>query len=347
MFTLFLAAVYIALPAAGFEQSIFVPPQPVRPGVPVTVTLSGLLKNPNLHIDSINVNGSTIVINASAPGAICGPACGYTTQTTFNAPAQPGIYTVEYWLTTFDAPSLVATGRLVVAEMCDFGHSLTVDRPAVYRGQTVTLEWCDPSFTLGDFGYIATRYRVYSSDRPDGPFTPVVDLGYTTTHAAVVPSIIDPTYYYVESHGCMDVLANCGLHSDDVTLSSNIVAVSSVPFGSCLPDDKTLCLDGGRFAVTAQWTVDVQRSGDGHPIPLTDTSGAFWFFSSDNVEVTVKIVGACSFSPPAFWVFASGVTNVHVDLAVTDVRRKVTKHYINPLATPFQPMFDTVSFSCP
>lgn len=335
----------VALPAAGFDQSIFVPPQPVRPGVPVTVTLSGLLKNPVVHIDSVNVNGSTIVINASASGAVCGPACAYATQTTFNAPGQPGVYAVEYWLTTFDAPFLAASGRLVVADMCDFGHTLTGDRVAVYRGQTVSLNWCDPSFALGDFGYVATRYRLYSSDRPDGPFTPVTDLVYSTTHTAVVPSTVGSTYYYVESHGCMDVRANCGLSSNDVALSSNIVAASSVSVGSCLPDEKTLCLDGGRFAVTAQWTT-LQHNGDGHPLPLTDTSGAFWFFSGDNVEVTVKIVDACSFNPPAFWLFASGGTNVRVDLSVTDLRRNVTQHYINPLATSFPFIFDALSFSC-
>jgi len=140
--------------------------------------------------------------------------------------------------------------------------------------------------------------------------------------------------------------ANCGVTSNDVTPSSTIVAASCVTSGSCLPDEKTLCLASGRFAVTAQWTT-LQHSGDGHPLSLTDTSGAFWFFDSDNVEVTVKIVDACSFNPPAFWLFASGGTNVRVDLAVTDMRRNVTQHYINPLATPFPFMFDALSFSCP
>lgn len=81
---------------------------------------------------------------------------------------------------------------------------------------------------------------------------------------------------------------------------------------------------------------------------LTDASGYFWFFSSDNVELVLKALNACSAPSPKYWLFASGLTDVNVDLVVTDTKSGMVKTYTNPLGRPFAPIQDTDAFAtCP
>ena len=115
---------------------------------------------------------------------------------------------------------------------------------------------------------------------------------------------------------------------------------------TCTPDDQTLCLDDGRFRVTATWTEPDASSGQGHAVTLTGDTGYFWFFDSCNVEVIVKVLEACGVNGYR-WVFASGLTNVQVNLTVTDVVTGTTNTYKNPQATAFQAIQDTKAFSCP
>src|SRR6266699_847150 len=108
---------------------------------------------------------------------------------------------------------------------------------------------------------------------------------------------------------CTETIAGC---SGDTVLRSNIVSVNVVPQNGCLPDATTLCLGDSRFTVKAQWQTNDGRSGAGQAVALTGDSGYFWFFGADNIEVTVKVLNACSTPSPMFWVFASGLTNVGV-----------------------------------
>jgi hypothetical protein len=72
-----------------------------------------------------------------------------------------------------------------------------------------------------------------------------------------------------------------------------------------------------------------------------------WFFSSVNVETVVKVINACALNN-RFWVFAGGLTDVRVDLKVTDTKNGTVKTYVNPLGAPFQPIQDTSAFAtCP
>jgi hypothetical protein len=80
---------------------------------------------------------------------------------------------------------------------------------------------------------------------------------------------------------------------------------------------------------------------------LTDDSGVFTFFDAGNIEVQLKVLNACSFSN-RIWVFASGTTNVGVDITVTDTKTGTTKTYDNPLNQFFPPILDTSAFAtCP
>ena len=117
---------------------------------------------------------------------------------------------------------------------------------------------------------------------------------------------------------------------------------------SCTADSTTLCLNGGRFQVRAEWQVPSQgTSGHGNAASLTDDTGTFWFFEASSVEVVVKVLDACSLDGHA-WVFAGGLTNVAVTLTVTDTQTDVEKTYTNAAGTAFQPIQDTTAFStCP
>jgi hypothetical protein len=118
---------------------------------------------------------------------------------------------------------------------------------------------------------------------------------------------------------------------------------------TCIPDDETLCLNNSRFAVTASF--QLTPSGPSYQataVPLTGDSGYFWFFAPANVELVVKVLDGCFDPFRSYWVFASGLTNVGVSLAVTDTLLDVTKTYENPLGRAFPPIQDTMAFStCP
>ncbi len=116
--------------------------------------------------------------------------------------------------------------------------------------------------------------------------------------------------------------------------------------GPCIPGDQTLCLAAGRFRVEATWTT-AQGSGPAHAVPLTADTGYLWFFAPSNVEVVVKVLDACLFNQ-RFWVFAGGLTDVAVELRVTDSQTGQRRTYRNPLGAPYQPLQDTGAFAtCP
>jgi Tol biopolymer transport system component len=112
----------------------------------------------------------------------------------------------------------------------------------------------------------------------------------------------------------------------------------------CVADSTTLCLSQGRFRVVATWRTPAGTSGVGQAEGLTGDTGYFWFFQQENVEVVLKVLDACA-AFDRFWVFAAGLTNVAVDLIVTDTLAGVERIYRNPQRTAFQPIQDTAAFA--
>jgi hypothetical protein len=80
-------------------------------------------------------------------------------------------------------------------------------------------------------------------------------------------------------------------------------------------------------------------------VPETSDTGMFWFFSSNNIEIIIKVVSGCAFNS-RIWVFAGGLTNVAYTITVTDTVTGVSKTYSNPQGTPSQPVQDTDAFVC-
>jgi len=121
------------------------------------------------------------------------------------------------------------------------------------------------------------------------------------------------------------------------------MAVATLP---CVVNATTLCLNGGRFRVRVLYESAV-GSGSGNGVPLTTDTGYFWFFSSNNVEIVVKVLNGCGFNQN-YWVFAGGLTDVGVAVAVTDTATGVSKTYGNARGAPFAPLQATADFAvCP
>lgn len=116
---------------------------------------------------------------------------------------------------------------------------------------------------------------------------------------------------------------------------------------ACQPGDGTLCMMAGRFRARVTWRIQ-GSAGGGHAQALSATSGTFWFFDPNNVEMLVKVVNACT--PPfnRYWVFYSATTNVGFTLEVTDTKSGVVKDYSNPFGLKAESQNDTNSFAtCP
>jgi plastocyanin len=114
----------------------------------------------------------------------------------------------------------------------------------------------------------------------------------------------------------------------------------------CTGSPTALCVRG-RFQIEASWQTASGAVGPAFAVPLTADSGYFWFFEPSNVELIVKVLDACSFEK-GNWFFAGGLTDVGVELRVTDTFTGEVKTYTNPVRTPFLPIQDTGAFAfCP
>lgn len=114
----------------------------------------------------------------------------------------------------------------------------------------------------------------------------------------------------------------------------------------CIPNSKTLCLNNGRFRVTATYDTGSQH-GDAQEVKLTSDTGYLWFFDSTNVEAVVKIINACSFNN-RYWVYAGGLTDQGVVLTVTDTMNGSSKQYTNPRGTKWVTITDSNALAtCP
>lgn len=108
-----------------------------------------------------------------------------------------------------------------------------------------------------------------------------------------------------------------------------IYSVSTAPLAAhCSPGTMNLCLADGRFSVSLQFDSPA-GSGEARAIPLTLNSGAFWFFSANNVELVVKVLDGRAVNGH-FWVFYGALTDVEFRLSVTDTATGAVRTWFNP-----------------
>ena len=64
----------------------------------------------------------------------------------------------------------------------------------------------------------------------------------------------------------------------------------------------------------------------------------------DNTEITVKLLDACN-GFDRYWFFAAGMTNVEVEIVVTDLETGAEKVYGNAMGATFETILDTDAFA--
>jgi len=124
-------------------------------------------------------------------------------------------------------------------------------------------------------------------------------------------------------------------------------AAPSLSAAGCTNSATALCLNAGRFQVSARYDSGRGNAGTAQVVQLTSDTGYLWFFGPSNVEVVVKVLNGCAFNH-AYWVFAGGLTNVNVVLDVTDTWTGESKRYTNAQGVKFEPVQDVVALPvCP
>jgi hypothetical protein len=100
--------------------------------------------------------------------------------------------------------------------------------------------------------------------------------------------------------------------------------------GACVPDAATLCLAGGRVAVTVDWTDQrTLESGAGNAVAGSGTTGYFWFFNPQNVELVVKVLDNSQSPAANWWVFYGALSDVGYTIRVLDTATGTDKSYAN------------------
>lgn len=92
---------------------------------------------------------------------------------------------------------------------------------------------------------------------------------------------------------------------------------------ACVPGEFTACLQGGRFTIRflMDWGSAEEIRAHVQGVPET-SSVSFWAYSSDNPEITVKVLDACAING-RYWIFAGGLTDRSFLLEVRDAHNNV------------------------
>lgn len=168
------------------------------------------------------------------------------------------------------------------------------------------------------------------------------NFGDPSSGAANTSTLQNPTHVY-----SAEAVYPVTLITSDGGPVTNPLSVQAAS-GSCQQGPQTLCVNGGRFQVTAAWTTPDSSFGIASAVPLTNDAGYFWFFNSSNTEMVVKVLDGCA-SNHAYWVFAAGLTNVQVNWMVIDTQTGFGFTQTSDQGTPFAPVQATSAFpaSCP
>jgi 6-phosphogluconolactonase len=195
----------------------------------------------------------------------------------------------------------------------------------------VTLTWQDNANQTAGFPIALSQ--------DGGPFVAVQTENPQVTSAAV--SGLSPATRYTFRISA----TNAGGGKADATTPT--ATTPALAPAACTAGANGQCLLGGRFLVEALYQDGHGNAGLANVVPITSDTAYLWFFSAENVEVVVKILDGCAIGGH-YWVFAGGLTNVHVILRVTDTETGAVRYYEGPYGPAFTPLQDTAAFgTCP
>jgi hypothetical protein len=132
----------------------------------------------------------------------------------------------------------------------------------------------------------------------------------------------------IDTSGTYTILANT--FDAGETGAYTLQLVCSGGPSTCTSNTTTLCLNNGRFRVQAIFSAPSLgiTNAPAQVVPLTTDTGYFWFFSSNNVEIVLKVVDGRSFNG-FFWVFYGALSDVEYTITVTDTTNGSFKTYRN------------------
>ena len=158
-----------------------------------------------------------------------------------------------------------------------------------------------------------------------GPFWETIGTAFFGVDAIAPPGT---------QSGALQLLAATRAYIDEAVVARE---------GTCTAET---CLNNNRFGVAIRWITGTDI-GQGRPVTVTADSATYWFFSPGNVELVVKVLNGCAVNGH-YWVFMAGLTNVRVEVTITDVATGEIWTYINEAGVPFPPVQDTSAFlTCP
>ena len=311
-----------------------VEPSPATTGTPLLVTVDSRESFFCHLFDPAYLDGRVVVINATT---FCGSSPPGLAESLFTLlpPLDAGIWQIQlnnadlpvnYPLAVIETDEVRVTDPRYAVEL-DPGVA-TEDDEVVARLEVFgTCPEFDPPEVSPGLIRIEGREQDTCVPVPPSPIELDLPLGQ-----------LDAGSYLVELHYRLNELRR---------VAENQLSV--LPAGACVPNARTLCLSDGRFRVKAYWTTQLGGpSGPGTAVEESDETGAFWFFSADNVELVVKVLDGCATPLESFWVFAAGLTDVGVVLEVTDTASGIMREYENPVGRPFETITDTGAFlTCP
>lgn len=111
---------------------------------------------------------------------------------------------------------------------------------------------------------------------------------------------------------------------------------AGAPEGACSPSATAVCLLNDRFRVQVKRSGVAQRA-----VEVTSQTGSFWFFTSQNPEVAVKVLDGTAVNGK-HWVFFGSMTDQSYQVSVTDTSTGAVQTYNSP--APHCGAFDTSAF---
>jgi hypothetical protein len=113
----------------------------------------------------------------------------------------------------------------------------------------------------------------------------------------------------------------------------------------CTPNATTYCANNNRFQVQIIFSAPSVgiTNASAQAVSLTGDTGYFWFFTSNNVEVVIKVVDGRAVNG-FFWVFYGALSDVAYTITIVDTQTGAIKTYSN-LAGSLASVADTAAFA--
>jgi hypothetical protein len=265
------------------------------------------------------------------PGTFINLAYGGTTATAGTLAAYNGVNEVTFndpagEITPFNC----ATGGIVA-----YTETFFYDTPETFKGvlynpmvgaHSVTAQNISCFFKLGTGGATASEIAQSMLTHELGH---CIGLAHSCGDAispscsnAVYNDAIMRTLVHTDNRGAR-------LGADDkaavALLYSNQTAPPPPP-ATCTANAQTLCLNGGQFQVTANWTNQFNNtSGQAGAIKGTDAAGYFYFSDPGNVELMFKVLNING----VFKVFYGELTNLEFNVTIRDLANGQSHTYSN------------------